>query len=281
MKKVVLLFVAVCFTVFSFAQDAAEKINQANEAMKTKDYAKAFELYESAMSNLGDVQVPDAINFNIGLAAYNSDNYNKAIEYFDKAIAADANADKAYEYKAGAYGKLKKYKEAVESYEKAIEATPDDASLSYNAGITAYKGKIYEKAAVFFGAAVEGGYKAASAQYYKAVVLNKLNKDAEYKAALVEGVEKFSGNEKLSSALANVYVSEGNELYKKGAAILSTANQKVNDGGMTTADDAYTAEVTKAKKEFAAAIEVLEKALALDAGNANATKLLEACKAVN
>ena len=67
MKKVVLLLVAVCFSVFSFAQDAAEKINQANEALQNKDYAKALELYESAMSNLGDVQVPDAINYNIGL----------------------------------------------------------------------------------------------------------------------------------------------------------------------------------------------------------------------
>ena len=78
MKRVVLLMVAVCLTAMSFAEDAADKINEANEAMKAKDYAKAFELYESAMGNLGDVQVPDAINYNIGLAAYNSKNYEKA-----------------------------------------------------------------------------------------------------------------------------------------------------------------------------------------------------------
>jgi exonuclease VII small subunit len=77
-----------------------------------------------------------------------------------------------------------------------------------------------------------------------------------------------------------VYVSEGNELYKKGAAILSAANQKVNDGAMTTADDAYTAEVNKAKAEFEAAVAVLEKAKTLDASNQNAQKLLDACKAV-
>lgn len=34
------------------------------------------------------------------------------------------------------------------------------------------------------------------------------------------------------------------------------------------------------KTEFAAAIEVLEKAIALDASNTNATTLLDACKAV-
>ena len=280
MKRVVLLVVAVCFSVFSFAQDAAEKITQANEAMGAKDYAKALELYESAMSNLGDVQVPDAIYFNIGMAAYNSDSYEKAIEYFDKAIAADANVDKSWEYKAGAYGKLDKYSEAIDAYKKAIEAAPGDAaSLSYNAGIVAYKGNMYDDAIAFFTSAVEGGYRGETAQYYKAVAYNKLNNDEGYKSTLVEGVEKFPGDDKLTSALANVYVSEGNELYKKGAGILSAANTKVNDGSLSTADDAYAAEVAKAKKEFASALEVLEKAASLDASNANAQKLIEACKA--
>ena len=68
-------------------------------------------------------------------------------------------------------------------------------------------------------------------------------------------------------------------MYKKGAEILSAANTKVNDGSMSTADDAYAAEVAKAKKEFAAALEVLDKAAGLDASNANAQKLIEACKA--
>ena len=280
MKKVVLLVVAVCFSVFSFAQDAADKINQANEALQGKEYAKALELYESAMANLGDVQVPDAINFNIGMAAYNSDNYEKAIQYFEKAVAADANVDKSYEYIAGAYAKMDKTNEALDAYAKAIEVSPaDKASLSYNAGIVAYKGQEYAKAVDFFTASVAGDYKGETAQYYKAVALNKLNKDAEYKAALEEGVAKFSGDDKLSKALANVYVSEGNELYKKGAGILSAANTKVNDGSMSTADDAYAAEVAKSKKEFAAALEILEKAAALDASNANAQKLIEACKA--
>lgn len=281
MKKVVLLVVAVCLSVFSFAQDAADKINQANEALQNKQYAQALELYESAMANLGDVQVPEAINFNIGLAAYSSDNYEKAVQYFEKAVAAEANVDKAYEYMAGAYAKMDKTNEALESYAKAIEANPaDKASLSYNAGIVAYKGQEYAKAVECFTASVDGDYKGETAQYYKAVALNKQNKDAEYKAALVEGVAKFSGDDKLTKALANVYVSEGNELYKKGAEVLSAANTKVNDGSMSTADDAYAAEVTKAKKEFAAAVEVLEKAAALDASNENAQKLLDACKAV-
>ncbi|MCG6188363.1 tetratricopeptide repeat protein [Maribellus maritimus] len=281
MKRVVLLVVGICFTVFSFAQDAAEKINQANEALKAQDYAKAFELYDDAMNNLGDVQVDDAINFNIGFAAYKAGNVEGAVKYLDKAIEQGTNVSKSHEYKALAYLDKKDYSNAVGSFEQAIATSEEDSKdLVYNAAIAAYRGNMLDKAIELFGKSVENGYKGETAQYYKAVVLKKQDKDDEYKAALVEGAEKFPGDDKITSALANVYVSEGNELYKKGAAILSAANQKVNDGAMTTADDAYTAEVNKAKTEFQAAVDVLEKAKNLDASNANAQKLLDACKAV-
>lgn len=281
MKRVVLLFIAVCFTIFSFAQDAAEKLNLAQDALKAQDYAKAFSLYDDAMSNIGDVQVDASINFNIGFAAYKADNLEGAIKYFDKAIETGTNVSKCHEYKAMAYNDKKDYKNAVASFELAI-ATSEEAteSLVYNAAIASYRGKMNDKAVELFGKSVENGYKGETAQYYKAAVLKKQNKDAEYKAALEFGAEKFPGDEKICPALAKIYVDEGNELYKAGAAVLSAANGKVNAGSLRTDDAAYTAEVDKAKVEFKAAIEVLEKAKALDATNANAQTLLDACKAV-
>lgn len=281
MKNVLLVMAALLISLFSFAQDAAEKINQANEAMQAEDYAKAFSLYDEGMKNLGDVQVEPAINFNIGFAAYKSNNLQGAVEYFDKAIEAGVNVSKSHEYKALAYNEAEDYANAVASYEQAI-ATADDnpETLVYNAAIAAYRGELLDKAVELFGKSVENGYRGETAMYYKAVTLRKQNKDAEYKAALEEGVEKFPGEEKLSSALANIYVSDGNELYKKGVAILTAANEKVSSGAITTADDAYAAEVEKAKGEFAKAVVVLEKAKTLDASNQNAQKLLDACNAV-
>lgn len=282
MKKVMMLFVAVIVSAVSFAQDAAEKLNQAQEALKAQDYAKAYQLYDEAMSgNLEGIEVDDAINFNIGYAAYKAENLEGALKYFNKSIEAGVNVSKCYEYLALAYNDKKDYQNAVASYEKAIETSEENAdALIYNAAIAAYKGDMLEKAVELFGKSAEKGYKAETALYYKAVVLKKLNKDDEYKATLEEGAAKFPGDDKICSALANVYVSEGNELYKKGAAILSAANQKVNDGTMRTDDEAYIAEVEKAKVELKAAVEILEKAKALDASNANAQTLLDACKAV-
>ncbi len=280
MKRLFFIMLIGIAALVSNAQDAAEKINAANEALQAKDYAKAFTLYEEALNNIGDVQVDNSINYNVGFAAYKADNYEGAIKYFNLAIEAEANVANSYEYIANSYNKLKKYAKAVETYEKAasISEAEDAKSMVYNGAIAAYKGKLYDKAIELFGKSVENGYKGETALFYKAVVLKKQDKDDEYKATLEEGAEKFPGDKKIAPALAKIYVSEGNETYKKGVEILNAANQKVNDGSLSTEDDAYAAEVTKAKAEFEVAAEILEKAVKLDASNANASTLLDACK---
>ncbi len=281
MKSIVFIVVFVLGAFLGFAQDAADMINKANEALTAKEYAKAFELYDNAMKNLGDVQVDAAINFNIGFAAFQADKFESALPYFDKAIAAKANVANAYEYKGNAYVKLEKFPEAIDAYRKAIEAGAEDkGSLYYNAGIAAYKGQKFDQAVELFGQAAAANYNADNAYYYKAVSLKKLDKDIEYKQTLVEGAAKFPQYDKLTSALANVYVSEGNELYKKGVNMINAANEKVKAGTLKTDDAAYTAELEKSKAEFKAALEVLQKAKALDATNANASKLIEACNSV-
>ena len=281
MKKGLLLVVTVLFSVFSYAQDAAEKLNQAQEAMKAEDYAKAYKLYDEAMNNLGDVQVDASINFNIGFAAYKSENLEGAVKYFDKAIESGTNVSKCHEYKALAYNDKKDYENAVACFEKAAATAEDGSeSLIYNGAIAAYRGNMLDKAVELFGKSVENGYKGETALFYKAAVLKKQNKDDEYKATLEEGATKFPGDDKISSALANVYVSEGNELYKAGAAILGDANKKVNDGSLKTDEPAYAAEVQKATVEFKKAQEILEKAKTLDASNKNVQTLLDAIKAV-
>ncbi len=92
---------------------------------------------------------------------------------------------------------------------------------------------------------------------------------------------KSPGDAKIGPALAKVYVGEGNELYKKGAAIVGDANKKVTAGTLKTDAPAYIAEVEKSKVEFKAAIAILEKAKALDPSNANVQKLLDACAAAS
>jgi tetratricopeptide (TPR) repeat protein len=281
MKKYFFLLAAVLLSFAALAQDAAELINKANEAMKSKQYAEAFEAYDKAMNNLGDVEVDAAINFNIGFAALQADKNEAAIKYFDKAIEADANISKSWEYKASAYNKLKNFDLALQSFEKAIEtSTEDTGALSFNAAVLAFRLENFAKTAQYFDNAYKANFRPQDAIFNKAAALNRMGDTKGYKDALVAGNEKFPTDKKIAAALANVYVSEGNEVYREGAEILNTANTKANEGAYTTEDDAYKAEMAKAKAEFKKAMELLEGALKLDATNANAQKLIEAVKQV-
>jgi tetratricopeptide (TPR) repeat protein len=281
MKKYFFLLAAVLLSFAALAQDAAELINKANEAMKSKQYAEAFDAYDKAMNNLGDVEVDAAINFNIGFAALQADKNEAAIKYFDKAIEAGANVSKSWEYKASAYNKLKNFELALESFEKAIEtSTEDTGALSFNAAVLAFRLENFAKTAQYFDNAFKANFRPQDAIFNKAAALNRMGDSKGYKDALVAGNEKFPTDKKIAAALANVYVSEGNEVYREGAEILNTANTKANEGAYTTEDDAYKAEMAKAKAEFKKAMELLEGALKLDATNANAQKLIEAVKQV-
>ncbi len=267
MKRVVLLVVTVCLTVFVFAQEqnAGEMVEKANAAVENKEYAKAVELFESVLA------IPDH--------GQNEENIKKVLDQLKPVVAKD-NAKAAID--------AKDYTKAVELYKAAIADFPNDASIGeiagkmfYNEGILSYKAaKFLDAVKCFTTAEKEFAYEKAGK--YKNASLKKIAQElAKEGKTSVDEVEVSAENkELLKGSLAGVYVSDGNDLYKKGAEILSAANQKVNDGAMTTADDAYTAEVAKAKKEFTAAIKILEKAAALDPSNANAAKLLEACKAV-
>lgn len=281
MKKYFFLLAAVLLSFAALAQDAAELINKANEAMKSKQYAEAFEAYDKAMNNLGDVEVDAAINFNIGFAALQADKNEAAIKYFDKAIEAGANISKSWEYKASAYNKMKNFDLALQSFEKAIEtSTEDTGALSFNAAVLAFRLENFAKTAQYFDNAYKANFRPQDAIFNKAAALNRMGDTKGYKDALVAGNEKFPTDKKIAAALANVYVSEGNEVYREGAEILNTANTKANEGAYTTEDDAYKAEMAKAKAEFKKAMELLEGALKLDATNANAQKLIEAVKQV-
>ena len=267
MKKVVLLVVAVCLGVFSFAQDqnASELVTKANDAVTAKDYVKAVELFEKVLA------IPDH--------GQDVETINKVLGQLKPVVAKDeANS---------ALGS-KEYKKAVELYHAAAKDYPDAgiAELAgksfYNEGIVSYKGSDFLTAAMCFRIAEkEFNFEAEKSEKYKKASLKKVAESlaAEGKASVDEISVCEDNKALLIEELANAYVKDGNELYKAGVEIINAANTKVNDGSMSTADETYTAEVAKAKKEFAAALEVLKKAATIDASNVNAQKLIEACKA--
>ena len=266
MKKVLLLFIAVLVSALSFAQEqnAAELVEKANAAIESKDYEKAVELFESVLAIPDNGQDEETI---------------KNVLAQLKPVVAKGKANDAIE--------AKDYKKGIELFKAAIEEFPNDASIAdaagvsfYNEGVKNYKAEEFLDAAKCFTIA-EKEFNNEKAEKYKKASLNKVadGLGAEGKTD-VSDVELCDENKALlAESLANVYVKDGNELYKSGTAILIAANEKVSAGSMTTVDEAYTKEVDKVKAELKKAIAILEKAQALDASNANAKTLLDACNA--
>lgn len=264
MKRLVLLVVAVFVSVMSFAQDQnpADLMNKANEAVQNKDFEKAIELFESVLA------IPEH--------GQNVENINGVLDQLRPAVAKN---------KASEAIDNKEYDKALELYKAAIADYPDAGiteqagKMFYNEGIKSYKASDFLVAANSFSIAEkEFGYD--KAEKYKTASLKKVAEGlAEEGKETVDGVDVSPANkEALIESLAKVYFSQGYELYQKGAEVIKEASEKVNAGSITTLDDEYKNAVAEGKKNFEQAIPFLNKSIALDSGNANAKKVLDACK---
>jgi len=89
----------------------------------------------------------DAINYNkIGDEYYFKNDFNKAIEYYTKAIEVDPDNAEYYCNRGVSYNWLKEYEKAIEDKSKAIELDPDNAEYYYSRGVSYGWLKEYEKA---------------------------------------------------------------------------------------------------------------------------------------
>lgn len=158
----------------------------------------------------------------------------------------------------------KNYSVALTNFEQSLAAWGEqdtDWAMIYNAGYCAYKTKDFTKAVKYFGQAIDASYKAETAFLYKANSLYKMKDTEGYVSTLEAGLVKYPNSKKIKSMISKFYLKKGNAHYKSAAGILKAAANNVAGGKYTTNDDAYKAEVVKAKGEFKAAMPFIEKAL--------------------
>lgn len=83
---------------------------------------------------------------NIGRDYFNKNNFNTAIEYFNKAIEINPNDKYAYFNRANAYLRLKEHQNAINDYNNVIELDPTYSEAFFNRGLIYYDLKLYNKA---------------------------------------------------------------------------------------------------------------------------------------
>lgn len=73
--------------------------------------------------------------YHAGIVLVWSEDYEKALSYFEHAVKKDTNYADAYVYIGYCHGKLGRWDEAGEAYKQAIRIKPDDAEARYNLGV--------------------------------------------------------------------------------------------------------------------------------------------------
>lgn len=269
MSKAFLFIVATFFSVFTMAQEkkAVDVMTEANQALEAKEYAKAVDLYEQVLA------IPDH--------GMDIESINNALSQLKPIVIGD---------KASSALEKDEYENALELYKSLIKQFPDKPEIAeragkafFNKGAAKYKSNDFVTAAKYFNISeVDFKFEVEKSAKYKEATLKKLAKQMVTEGKAFSDITGVSQENQiiLKDAIAKVYVTNGNELYKSSVEIINGANTKVQEGSLKTEDEAYTQELNKSKEIAAKAIEVLGKAIELDASNENAKKILDACKAL-
>lgn len=180
------LAIVFCFgIVVGFAQDEKSAIdfkNEGNEALRSKDYAGALKLYETALSKWGDEPKDTAMVYNMAVCAYQSKDFTKAIKLLDETIAMDYKKETAFLYKINTYRLTKNDEEYEKTLEVALANSPDDDKIK---GMLA---NVYLKEANVFYTAGANILKDAAADVAAAKYKTT---DDQYKVATEKAKDEF------------------------------------------------------------------------------------------
>ncbi|MGB3758788.1 MAG: tetratricopeptide repeat-containing serine protease family protein [Rivularia sp. (in: cyanobacteria)] len=98
------------------------------------------------------------IFYNQGNDLYASEDYEKALEYYDKAVAIKPDYYQAWNNRGNSLDELERYQQAIESFDKAIAIKPDDYLAWYNRGVSLRKLERYQQAIESYEKAIAISY---------------------------------------------------------------------------------------------------------------------------
>ena len=176
------------------ADPALQKMKE-EQAKETKEYTSLKEIFDQ------------------GVAFYNGGQFAEAAAMFEKALplAKEKNQAAVLSRLADSYGKAQQYDKALEYYPKAIAASPTDAALHNNLGdIYAHMGKITEAQQEFQKAADLNPGGAAQYYFNLGAIMYNIGKMDEAGAAFKKATE-------IDPNYADAYYWEGLALMGKAS----------------------------------------------------------------
>jgi len=259
--------------------------NKAIEEYQNKNYEVSYNAFESAMAinDMPEIRKTDTMFiYYTGLIAYEAKKYDKAIEYFDRAIklnygknqpkkdeqgnvlknsagAIEHNSEQAalvFLNKAQAYqgkGTVADTAKSIEILKEGIKAYPED-NISLMLELTNYylKNNLSKDAMTYLDEAIKKDNKNISLYHAKGTLYDKM-KDMDnaivwYKKALEIKADYFDSNYNAGA----LYYNKAAKIIEESATIPLKETER------------YNAEIAKANEQFKLALPFMEKANVAD-----------------
>ena len=230
--------------------------NQAVASFTEEDYNKALQSFEQIMAiqqtpafKADDPAAIDTvIIFNAGLAAYNAQNYDKAIEYYKEAAKYNYSGARTYQLIASSYMQKKDTIGALDVLEEGLKKYPGDGTILVEVINIYLNANKVDDALKYLDMAIAEDPKNASYFFAKGTLYDKLQNTEAATESYLKAIE-------YKEDYFDAYYNLGALYYNKGVKQIDVANAVPSNQ-----PDKYELEKEKADVEFRKAIPYMEKA---------------------
>ncbi len=237
--------------------------NQAIEAFNKEDYKKSQKSFEQILE-LQDIPlmkkdnplgIDTVIIFNAGLAAFNDGNYDKAIEYYQKAADHGYNGGRTYQLLSKAYLQKNDTTTGLRILQQAFEKYPTDNGVLVEMINVYINTKRTEEAMKYLNLAIEQDPKNASYHFAQGSLYDGMGKQENAIGSYEKAIE-------INPEYYDAYYNLGALYYNNGVKQIEVANKvPANENAR------YEAELAKSDVWFAKALPFMEKCQELKPGD--------------
>ncbi|WP_135605447.1 tetratricopeptide repeat protein [Methanococcoides sp. NM1] len=244
---------------------------------ETVSPAENLSLNETAELNVSETAeheelpaVEDEVTLNNeGLAFYELNEYDKALEYFDKALEINPDYVDAWNNKGLTLNKLNEFENASESFDKALDINPDDADLWNNKGNTIknlanYNSDYTRTVTTYAKMQVINQYKESITYFDKALEIEPNHADAwNNKGLTLDKLNEFENASESFDKALEINPDDADLWNNKGNTIKNLANYN-SERAITK----YA--IIQANDQYKESITYFDKALEIDPNHADA-----------
>ncbi|WP_114749546.1 tetratricopeptide repeat protein [Pleomorphovibrio marinus] len=161
----ILLPIILTSFLVSCSPSTEELVEEGFKSLGAGEFDKAAEYFQRAV----EISPQEAQAYNgLGVAYFEKQNFSEAIDAFDEAIALDSSNYKPFFNRGNAKLELQRYKEAVADYNLASALDAGVVDIYYNRGLALLGMEQYEDALFDFEMATEGNPQSSQVHFNKA-----------------------------------------------------------------------------------------------------------------